>query len=103
MRSIPKLACLPWACSKSARKGLLSLPAVTLSGEDPAVQYKADAAPQHLQSQETAEGRWSLTLGSGFLVITAIQDQSLSSYIFPTLLISGCPLQICSFDAQVHF
>lgn len=64
------------------------------------MQYKADAAPQHLQSQETAEGRWSLTLGSGFLVITTIQDQSLSSSIFPTLLISGCPLQICSFDAK---
>lgn len=72
---MPKLACLPWACSKSARKSLLLLPAVTLSGEDPAVQYEAVTAPHHLQSQETAEGRWSLTLGSGFLMITAIQDQ----------------------------
>lgn len=100
---MPKLACLPWACSKSARKSLLLLPAVTLSGEDPAVQYKADTAPHHLESQETAEGRWNLTLGSGFLMITAIQDQSLSCSVFPTLLISGCPLQICDFDAQVHF
>lgn len=50
---------------------MLLLPAVTLSGEDPAVQHKAVAAPHHLQSQETAEGRWSFTLGSGFLMITA--------------------------------
>lgn len=94
------MAYLPWACSKSARKSLLLLPAVTLSGEDPAVQYEAVAAPHHLQSQETAKGRWSLTLGSGFLMIIAIQDQTFSSSIFPTLLISVCPLQICNFDAR---
>lgn len=75
---MPKVACLPWACSKSARKSLLLLAAVSLSGEDPAVQYKALPAPHHLQSPETAEERWSLALRSGFLRITAIQAQSLT-------------------------
>lgn len=36
---------------------------VTLAGEDPAVQCEAVTAPHHLQPQDTAERRWSLTLG----------------------------------------
>lgn len=49
-----------------------SVVAVTLSGEDPAVQCEALTAPHHLQPQDTAGGDGVLRWDSDFLMVTAV-------------------------------